>query len=160
MSTTPDIVAEWLHEKREALVGVYRAEKIRASGQWERTLVEKVKEDGGTIRATLSGQDYTEFMQNGRRPNANQTPEALRKWVGYMGRGPLAQWVKDKGVNINPFAVAYKIAREGVRVPNAHNPGDLISRVVNKDAIDELGKRLALAEITRATSEIRKILEP
>lgn len=154
-----DIVADWLHEKRVALVEVYLSEGIKASGRWERALVENVKAEGATIRGTLTGEDYTEYIQNGRRPNANQSPEALRRWVGYMGNGPIAQWVKDKGLTLSPFAVAYKIAREGVRVPNQHNPGDLISRVVNQQAIDELNKRLSHASVTSATSEIRNILK-
>jgi len=64
----------------------------------------------------------------------------LKAWVGWAGSTFLKKWVDDKGLNINPFAVAWKIAREGWRVPNSNNSGKLLDDVLSFSKVEELAK--------------------
>jgi hypothetical protein len=164
MATNLSILEKWTLEKQDGLVTNYKRLKLKASGKWERSLRNEVTEKSGVLKATIFGMDYTEFMENGRRRNgvlnpANGTPEAIKKWVGWAGSTFLKQWVIDKGLVISPFAVAWKIARKGINVPNRYNTGGLVSDVINKAALQDLGSRLIEAKVESFTSEIRKILK-
>ena len=98
-------------------------------------------------------------MQNGRRPNKNQDKSALKRWVGWAGSTFLDQWAKDKGLLINPFAVAWKIARKGIPVPNKYNKGGLVSDVITEAKIRELGQKLTLNQVTKFRSDVLKDLK-
>jgi len=51
----------------------------------------------------------------------------------------LLEWMKVKGIeDINPWMAARKIVREGIKVPNRHNAGGVISGVINEEWIDKL----------------------
>jgi hypothetical protein len=51
--------------------------------------------------------------------------------------------VADKGLNINPFAVAHKIANEGIKVPNQNNSGRLLSDTFTPAWLDTLASEAA-----------------
>lgn len=87
------------------LIPKFRELGMPASGEWEQNVHARSNE--------IWGRDYTEYLVLGRGPNQDQSPEALKRWVGWAGNTILKDWVQSKGLNINPFAVAYKIAREG-----------------------------------------------
>jgi hypothetical protein len=78
--------------------------------------------------------------------------------VGWAGSTFLKKWVEDKGIAANPFAVAQKIAREGIRVPNRYNAGDVVAKVINAQRIQQLAEQVKPDTIEFARSEIRKIL--
>lgn len=82
---------------------------MNASGEWRSTVEVKTFEN----RVEIWARDYTPYLEYGRGANADQSPEGIKAWVGWAGSTFLAQWVQDKGLSINPYAVAYKIAREG-----------------------------------------------
>ena len=94
---------------------------------------------------------YAGVMLFGRRPNFNQDPKAIKRFVGFAGSTFLKDWVKNKGLSINPYAVAYKIARKGIAEPTP--PNGLVTEVVNDEAIKELGKRLAKDIIVRFSNK-------
>ena len=94
-------------------------------------------------------------METGRKPNINQ--ENIRAWVGWSGSTILKEWVKRKSISANPFAVAYKIAREGITVPNKYNKGNLVSDVITKERINKLLKNINNAIITNLKSDVIKI---
>ena len=87
------------------LIPKFRELGMQASGEWEANVQARKNE--------IWGRDYTEYLALGRPPNNDQDEDAIRRWVGWAGSTILAKWVVDKGLNINPYAVAYKIAREG-----------------------------------------------
>lgn len=87
------------------LIPKFRELGMPASGEWEQNVHAR--------RNEIWGRDYTEYLALGRGPNNDQSPEALKAWVGWAGSTILAQWVQDKGLDLNPYAVAWKIAREG-----------------------------------------------
>ena len=64
--------------------------------------------------------------------------------------------MQNKRLNINPFAVAYKIAREGIKVPNKFNPGTLISDVFTVERANLLVKMYRDFLVSEAKTEILK----
>ncbi len=106
---------------------------MNASGQWKNN----VEARGNTIW----GMDYTEYLANGRSPNSNQSPEALKAWVGWAGSTIIAQWVKDKGLNLNPYAVAQNIARKGTTWKQKGG-SDLLEFLNSKPFLDFIQNRI------------------
>jgi len=157
--TTKQIIDTWLNGRQKALFDNYIKLGLKASGDWGESLEQfkKINKDGFTVG--ILGNNYTRQLENGRSPNQNQSEEAVRKWVGWAGNTFIKQWVQDKGININPFAVAYKIAREGWRVPNTHNAGGLVSDVITKESIDQLSRELSLFYVDGFKSDVLTALK-
>lgn len=145
----------------------YKDIGLPASGKWGRSLeqelqlskfeIEKKNKNGFSL--IIKGQSYTQYLENGRLRNSNQDKESIRKWVGWAGNTFLKQWVADKGLSINPFAVAYKIARLGIKVPNKFNRGGLVADVITLERINSLLKILGSEVKVNAKSEIIKSLK-
>ena len=95
-------------------------------------------------------------MVHGRGKNSSQDKDAVRKWVGWAGSTFLKKWVGDKGLDISPFVVAYKIARQGIRVPNENNDGMLISEVITAQSISGLLEKMGAYIITDIKTDIQK----
>ena len=56
-----------------------------------------------------------------------------------IGSTILKDWCKQKGIDSSiSYAIAYKIAREGTKVPNKFNSGKLVSDVITKERTDKL----------------------
>lgn len=157
--TAEQIINEWNSETKGDLIKNYDRLGLRASGNWAESLEEfNNKSQSGFVFGIL-GEEYTGAIENGRRPNSNQDPDALKKWVGWAGNTIIKQWVEDKGLSISPFAVAWKIAREGWSVPNRFNAGGLVSDVVTDERIAELNKKLSLFFVGEIKSSIIKGLK-
>ena len=132
-----EILKQWLEEQKTGIIANYNAKGRKASGRFERETYVQMDTNKGAIMSP----SYAGVMLFGRRPNLNQDPKAIRSWVGWAGSTFLKNWVQNKGLTINPFAVAYNIARKGIAEPTP--PNGLVTDVVNEDAIKELGNRLA-----------------
>jgi len=109
-------------------VQVYDRSKRKASGEWAESVRSEV--DGLTIR--LFAAEYTGAFVNGRVANKDQSPEGLRGFVGWAGSTFLKDWVRNKGINISPYAIAWKIARDGIKVPNADNDGQFLNEIIEE----------------------------
>lgn len=156
MAQQEEIIRVWLAETRGDLIQNYLDLGLKASGKWADSLEPFQAKTAKGYNLGMLGQDYTDQLENGRLPNKNQGEKALRAWVGWAGSTFLKQWVKDKGLTHNPFAVAWKIAKEGWNVPNEFNAGGLVSDVVTDEWVLELSKKLANVEITNLKSDILK----
>ena len=156
MSQQDEIIRVWLGETRGDLIQNYLTLGLKASGQWANSLESFQKKTGTGYNLGMLGENYTEFLELGRLPNKNQGEKALRAWVGWAGSTFLKQWVKDKGLTHNPFAVAWKIARKGWKVPNRFNAGGLVTDVVTNEWVGVLSKRLANVAISDLKSDILK----
>lgn len=104
---------------------------MNASGKWKDTVEARGNE--------IWGQDYTEFLANGRGANHDQSPEAIKAWVGWAARSWIPVWLKDKGLNLNPYAVAQNIARKGTK----RGSSDLLDFLNSRDFLDFVGERIA-----------------
>lgn len=83
-----------------------------ASGDW----VDKVAAETEPNKGVITGLDYTEYPAQGRMPNKDADPKALKAWAGWAGNTFIKDWVNDKGLSLNPFAVAYNIAKKGTEL--------------------------------------------
>jgi hypothetical protein len=81
-------------------------------------------------------------MEHGRRPNKKQTKGQI-----YFLSKILDTWAEQKGIKINTWLAAQKIVVHGIQVPNKHNPGGVISDVINQEWLDGVGKELGIAVV-------------
>ena len=149
-----EIIDKWLDKTENDLIENYDRLGLRASGSWAKSLEQFKQFDGNIIKIGIKANDYTIYLEQGRQPNASQDQEKLKAWVGWAGSTIIKDWVDSKGININPYAIAWKIAREGWEVPNRHNAGGLVSDVLTRDSIDDLNKSLTLSIIEEFKSDI------
>lgn len=147
-----------LGQTKKELVDSYNSKKLRASGKYEKDLETYFNETPTGYNFGILGAKHAEYMQNGRLQNRNQDRKALKRFVGWAGSTFLKQWVKDKGLNISPFAVAWKLAIEGSEVPNQYNKGGVISDVINDSLTQRFIDAIKFAHIESMKSDVRKIL--
>ena len=132
-----EILREWLEEQKTSIIANYNAKGRKASGRFERETYVQMDTNKGSIMSP----PYAGVMLFGRRANFDKSDEAIMHFTRWAGHYIFKDWVQAKGYNINPYAVAYKIAKYGVEEPTP--PNGLVTEVVNEDAIKELGRRLA-----------------
>ena len=152
MEGIQQILNDWSERTKQELIGTYRKKGLKASGAFENGLTTDTTEN----RTQIWTVPHTWYMVNGRGKNNSQDKEAVRKWVGWAGSTFLKKWVADKGLDISPFAVAYKIARQGIRVPNENNDGRLISEVITSQSINGLLEKMGAYIITDIKTDIQK----
>jgi hypothetical protein len=150
-----DIVNKFDVQTKADLIQNYIKLGLKASGNWSNELESIIKERSDGINIKYLGSQYTQQLITGRRPNKNQSKDSLRSFVGWAGKTFLADWVKQKGSKASPFAVAYKIAREGITVPNKYNPGTILSNVFNDERIEKLLKDISVGFINEIKSDIK-----
>ena len=121
MTQAAEIVRSYMVETTQDLVRSYTEKGLKASGKYEKGLTYTVEDDGKKIHAVIESEGHVWFMEKGRRPNKQQTAKQARS-LGKI----LEQWVRDKGIDVNPYAAAWKIVREGIDVPNRNNPGKVV----------------------------------
>jgi len=149
-----DKIKEYGNKTVKDLIKSYEDKGLRASGRYARELKSIVTKSGTKTNLKITGPIEAYFMEHGRAPNKVQNHQAVKN-LGWH----LQQWIADKGIDVNPYAAAHKIVYEGIQVPNPHNPGGVISDVVNEDWIDELKKIIGLDVITDIRSDVLKQLK-
>lgn len=154
MSQAADIMRAYLNETKKNLIQSYKDKGLRASGKYEKGLKIKVEDTGSKLKGVIESEGHAWFMEKGRKPNRQQTASQAK----FLGR-ILEQWVKDKGIDVNPYAAAWKIIRQGIQVPNKYNPGDVITEVITDEWFDELIKKLSNWHIMVVQSEVSKIFK-
>lgn len=152
MTEIDKILDKWINDRQKELVQQYDSLGLRASGKFEKGLVNETENQKTRLIDTYG---HSLYMVNGRAPNKNQSPEKLKAWVGWAGSTFLKQWVDDKGLSVSPFAVAWKIAKSGVLVPNKNNSGKLMD-IFTQNKFDNLGVEILNYEVTNIKSEIIK----
>lgn len=139
---TAEKVAEVLNEVvKDVLIPKFYELGMNASGEWVDSLAVRAAENHGEIW----GRDYTQYLVRGRKPNQNQDPDSVRRWVGWAGSTFLKKWVDDKGLSINPYAVAYSIAKEGT---SYHPEGTDLLEVLNSQEVHDIIRK-KLGDILR-----------
>lgn len=123
-------LTEWTESRVTDLKKSYRAEGLKASGNWEKELEYNVDVSTKRINITIDGAPYTEQLIRGRRKTKTSTRgnptlrEAIRQWINDKGLNP-TDITKDSLA----FLISRKIHRDGIKVPNRYNSGTFIDRV-------------------------------
>lgn len=133
-----NIGQSWGAERIAAIKNSYEQKKIKASGAFGESLEQSVTLDNNVLRIIIKAANHTQYMQFGREPNKNSSPEQIRKFVGWAGSTILREWVKNKRLSISPYAVAYKIATKGVTVPSQFNDGKFITENLTPETFQNL----------------------
>lgn len=110
-----------LTKLRDDIEASYKAKGLMASGNFAKEL--KLVVSGNNARITAPR--YVGAMEGGRAVGKRPPLWIIRKWIEDKNR---------QGANI-PLTAAYPIAKaigeEGIKVPNKHNPGGVVSDVLN-----------------------------
>lgn len=110
-----------LTKLRDDIEASYKAKGLMASGNFAKELKLIV----GANSAQITAPRYVGAMEGGRGAGRRPPVAIIRDWI----------IAKNKmGANI-PLEAAYPIAKkigeEGIKVPNEHNPGGVVSDVLN-----------------------------
>ena len=119
---------------------------MNASGEWEATVEARGNE--------IWGRDYTQYLTEGRPPNENQEPDALRRWAVWAGSTFIKDWANDKGISAPPIAIAYKIARDGT---DYYPEGTDLLEVLNSKEVESfIAKELGRLVVVRVEEQFKR----
>jgi hypothetical protein len=125
-----EIYTSYLERFKKDLVANYDKLGLRASGKFEEELQGEIQRSkANTTKLIMWGAPYSNNLERGRSKNRNTTNElkdAIEGWIE-VKRGLPAIFVEKK--KQFAFIIARKIAKEGIKVPNEHNAGKVISDV-------------------------------
>lgn len=118
------IYTSYLERFKKDLITNYDKLGLRASGSFADGLEYTVEKN----KLTMYGSGHSIFMEYGRGSSSKFPPlKAIEEWIE-VKRGLPAIFVEKK--KQFAFIIARKIAKEGIKVPNEHNKGKVISDVV------------------------------
>lgn len=156
MSALTQNINTWNEGRLHALIKSYDEKGFRASGQFEKDLEPYVKEDERFIKVGMLGSFYAYYMINGRKPTGT---DAKKGNPTLLDR--IKQWVKDKGLNINPYAVTKSIHKKGTKQFQQKDPkkARLLTDVINRESVFELMKIVSENRIAKLKVQISNILK-
>lgn len=145
----------WFDLLKSDILKEYDAQRLKASGKFERLLEINIKSQDNKIKGVLLGANYAEQLDRGRgKTKASGGTGVLREAI--------EQWVKDKGIvprdGISRKSLVYlitrKIHRDGIKVPNKYNVGGIITKIITEQRIQELVDRLVFINVEQLSSDI------
>jgi hypothetical protein len=137
--TTIQAINNWTPKLEKALVDSYIKEGLKASGRWEKSLHTTVLTTATGYKITSYAANHHEYMVNGRHPNKKKTDAEILKFAKWAGSTFIKDWVRDKGLNLNPYAVAYNIGKNGFN-PRA---ADFVEKAITPSLLSDLTKAAA-----------------
>ena len=149
---TPIILREELEALRDRIIANHRQAGQVASGKTIASM--QVNIDGDT--GELVGRPYFGTLETGAKPWRNA---ASMKKVPASFNAIIEQWIKDKGLNLNSWAVSYKIIHEGTRLYRQGGRADIYSNEIPK-TIDNIGQRLLVIYDQQITEMIQLNTKP
>ena len=100
-----EILEKWLND----IASDYKAAVPSASGRTKNNTTVEVDEAGGRIKVP----EYNYWLIHGRKPNKDQSKDGVAHFMRWAGYYLFTPWVKQKGLTINPYVVAWKVATKG-----------------------------------------------
>ena len=153
MGAIKELLDAWCIERNKELINRYHSMGLKASGKFEKEL----RYDASDTQATIYAPPHVGAMVGGRKPTSTTT----------KGSPTLSEviltWIDDKGITPKygtkeslSYAIAQKIHKEGIKVPNKYNDGTLITSVITDEKINDLLKQISKNYITTVTKEIQE----
>ena len=147
--TQSSVIKEWLEKLRVDLIAEYNKLGLRASGNYEQSLVAFNTDK----RAIMYGARYAYQMENGRLAGTYPPRKAIEDWID----------AKKLQYTIPKSTLAYliqrKIFRDGIKVPSKYNAGGVISTVITEERIQALIDKLRFVNILQVSSEVVEIIK-
>ena len=126
MESNNDIYRKYMGILSRLFLKSYEDKGMVASGDWGRSLEVFSSNSSFGVKANYNS---SIMMEKGRKAGSYSNIEALKNWI--KNKQGLPQAFKD-----NPDKFAFIIARkhflEGVKVPNEHNNGNVLSDPINE----------------------------
>lgn len=145
---TPNVVLrEELEALRDRIIANHRQAGQVASGRTIQSMQVNIDGDSGE----LVGRPYFGTLETGARPWRNA---ASMKKVPASFNAVIEQWIKDKGLNLNSWAVAYKIIHEGTRLYRQGGRADIYSNEIPK-TVEAIGQRILVIYDDMITQSIQ-----
>ena len=151
MEAVGKILDTWMQQRKVDFIANYHAKGLKASGNLER----KARVESTETKSEFWVPQYTGALLYGRSKNSNQSPEAKLKFMRWAGYYIFTKWVKDKGLNLNPYALAWHIADKGITVPNTHNDGNLYKDTFTQARFNELYSSLSKPYLLYIKEQVR-----
>ena len=127
MESNTDIYKRYMKILSELFLKSYEDKGMSASGDWGRSL--EVFSNGKMFVGVKANKNASIMMEKGREAGSYSNIGALKQWI--KNKQGLPQAFKD-----NPDKFAFLIARkhfkDGVKVPNEHNDGNVLSDPINE----------------------------
>ena len=129
------------------LIARYNELGLRASGQWADSLENRTK----GLSGQLWGMDYTEILEDGRRPGKMPPVAAIEQWI-------LDKKIIFTGITLSSLAyvIARKIGKEGTRLYPMGT--DLITSVITPERIQSILDKVSEFHINEFMFEFRGVL--
>jgi len=150
-----DILNSWMEQRKAVLISNYQNKGLKASGKFERNINITTTD----MQSSMTAPQYTGALVFGRKPTAKggSGGPSLYKMI--------LEWIDDKGItprdNMPKATMAWIIARNihknGIKVPNAHNDGRLLTDTFTQESKQELFKSITRSYITELKTDIHNL---
>jgi len=124
---------------------------LKASGAFESGLVYETTDKSIEIKAPL----HARAMETGRRAGSLPPVDDILKWV-QLGKIVKKDDITDEQL---AWAIARKIQRDGIKVPNKHNVGKVISSILLDGRIAKLLEEIQIKELKNVEVEVFKFYQ-
>jgi hypothetical protein len=125
----------WLKQSEELLAYNYNKSGLRSSGNFENSIDSTIIENNDKLTGIIYGASYVHQMVNGRKPGKFPPLDAIRNWV--RQKGIVSEKISENSL---VYLISRKIAKEGIKVPNFYNDGNLLTQTFTDERINELYK--------------------
>lgn len=148
------ILQKWLEDRvKEIKANVDK--NFKATGKTRDSITSRVEGDSGIIE----GSSILYFGEFGRGPSKKGPQpgilkDLIREWIDVKGIVPKDGISKDTLA----FLITRKIHRDGIKVPNNYNDGEILSSVINQEAVNELIEEFGATLVGEFESELLPIL--
>ena len=151
--TKLQIYNKYLNILLELLRARYNKLGLRASGKYERELEKVIQVNN----LKILGAAHSEQMENGRRAGSWTPQDVLIEWIeNKQGLPPFFKENKE----VAAFLIARKHFREGIKVPNPHNEGKVVSGAIEefeRKFLPQMVTDLGQFYITELTATVTKL---
>lgn len=152
MKKTPLILREELEALRERIIANHREAGQVASGKTIQSMQVHIDGDHGE----LVGRPRFFNLEQGEPPWRNA---ANMKGVPIAFHDIIEKWIQDKGLNLNAWAVAYKIIHEGTKLHRQGGRADIYSNEIPK-TLESISQRLLVIYDMQVTEMIQLNTKP
>jgi hypothetical protein len=118
-----EIYTKYLERFKQALIDNYDKLGLRASGKFAEGLEYQIQNN----KLVMLGALHSIFMEKGRGPGGFPPLKSIEEWIETKRGLPAIFLEKKKQF---AYIIARKIAKEGIKVPNENNAGNVVSDVV------------------------------
>jgi hypothetical protein len=159
MQTVGEILDKYGARIAKGLQDSIKSKGLTATGQTSKSIQYRIKETGFITSLEILSHLALLVLEKGRSPNRSSGGGGLKSgietWVDAKPIIPYDPKITKKQL---VFLITRKIAREGIKVPNRYNKGNVISDVINDKLIDQIVKEVVQLNIGYFVDTVKKAI--